>query len=121
MMKPRVILARTESLGFRDPCACFKDGVCHLYYTLVCQETDGQTFTLAESTSTDLVHFTPPASAASRRRASELFVLGECLFCRRGVSYMLSDLSKVGRGNLRKPGQPTVPDAQPGSWVLERT
>ena len=56
-MKPQVILPQTKTQGFRDPCAVFKDGVCHVYYTLVCVDNGKQAFTLAESTSRDLVHF----------------------------------------------------------------
>ena len=59
-MKPQVILPQTDSQGFRDPCAVFKDDVCHLYYTLVCQKGDKQVFTLAESISEDLLHFSEP-------------------------------------------------------------
>lgn len=59
-MKPLVILSQTETLSFRDPCAIWKDGICHLYYTLVYQTNLGQAFTLAESVSRDLVHFSSP-------------------------------------------------------------
>ena len=59
-MKPLVILPQTETQSFRDPCAVWKEGVCHLYYTLVYQTNLGQAFTLAESVSRDLVHFSSP-------------------------------------------------------------
>ena len=61
-MKPQVILPQTKTQGFRDPCAVFKDGVCHVYYTLVCEDNGKQAFTLAESTSRDLVHFSAPSA-----------------------------------------------------------
>ena len=59
-MKAQVILPQTPTRGFRDPCVVFHDGVCHVYYTLVCQEPGGQALALAESVSADLVHFTEP-------------------------------------------------------------
>ena len=60
MQKAQVILPLSATRGFRDPCAIFSNGVCHVYYTLVCQEEGGQAFTLAESVSEDHVHFSEP-------------------------------------------------------------
>ena len=56
-MTPYVILPKTQTRGFRDPWAIIENSVCHVYYTLVVQEEKGQAFALAESVSTDLIHF----------------------------------------------------------------
>ena len=59
-MKPCVILPKTPSHAYRDPCAIFQDGICHLFCTLVRQQNGAQVMGLVHSISTDLIHFTEP-------------------------------------------------------------
>jgi hypothetical protein len=61
-----VIFPQTKERAYRDPCAYKKDGICHLYYSLVQNETDGQYFYVAESTSSDMEHWSEPRILTKR-------------------------------------------------------
>lgn len=56
----RLIFEQTDKYSYRDPAAFIKDGVIYLFFTLVENAEDGQYFYVAESTSTDFVHFSEP-------------------------------------------------------------
>ena len=83
----QVVLAQRANMGFRDPCAYVKDGVCHLYYTLVSEEADGQYFYLAESVSTDLQNFSEPRILTPRDKNLEYSSPGNVFF-REGQYHM---------------------------------
>ena len=60
-----LIFEQTDKYSYRDPAAYIKYGVIYLFFTLVENVADGQYFYVAESTSTDFIHW------------SELIVLTE--------------------------------------------
>ena len=55
-----LIFEQTEKYSYRDPAAFIKDGVIYLFFTLVENTNDGQYFYVAESKSTDFIHWSEP-------------------------------------------------------------
>ncbi len=55
-----LIFEQTDKYSYRDPAAFIKDGVIYLFFTLVENAEDGQYFYIAESKSTDFIHWSEP-------------------------------------------------------------
>jgi len=66
-----VILAQTETIGYRDPAAYYHGGVFYLYFTMVEQEETQQYFTIGMSKSRDLVHWSEPVSLTGKDKRTE--------------------------------------------------
>lgn len=70
-IKGPVVLHQTESTGYRDPAAFYRDGVFYLYFTMVEQEAEEQYFTIGMVKSRDLVHWSDPVSLTERSKEKE--------------------------------------------------
>ncbi len=55
-----LIFEQIDKHSYRDPAAFIKDGVIYLFFTLVENAENGQYFYIAESTSTDFIHWSEP-------------------------------------------------------------
>lgn len=65
-----ILLQGNHCTAYRDPAACYHDGVFYLYFTLVETELDGRVFLyLAMTTSADLQHFSPVQKLTVRDQA----------------------------------------------------
>ncbi len=101
------ILTGDASHAYRDPAAVFRDGVCHLYFTLVETEPDGGVYMyLAESRSTDLIAWSEPEKLTVRDRSKNYSSPG-CIV-RHGGDYVIcyqtycrENGEKYGNGNSR--------------------
>lgn len=83
------ILPCTDTLGFRDPTAFYKDGKIYVFYSYVDLGDDGWTyFRLGLSVTEDLIHFSEPVLLTPRDRSKNysspgcvLEILGEYVMC----------------------------------------
>lgn len=82
-----VVLAQTETRGYRDPAAFYHEGMFYLYFTMVEQEKDEQYFTIGMSKSTDLVHWSEPVRLTERAKDKEYSSPGN-LFAFQGKYYL---------------------------------
>ncbi len=68
-----IIFPGDSTTAYRDPAAIYHDGVLYLYYTLMRREDDGKFYWYtAQSTTTDLLHWTKPRILTPRDRRLNL-------------------------------------------------
>lgn len=86
-IKGPVVLAQTQTRGYRDPAAFYHKGICYLYFTMVEQEENEQYFTIGLSKSRDFVHWSEPVSLTERAKEKEYSSPGN-MFEFRGKYYL---------------------------------